>query len=406
LNPAKHTALLFLVSVFLFSGCGVKSVRTVSSPTPQRKSAKLFVPKNLSFLSTLELVPKNDIPSFSDDLDRDSLNLAVERSLQYLSRLRDGDAFTFGLRQVAVKEIRETLTTFREIMNEPVSDNVKEEKIRNSFDFYQSTGDDGEGRVIFTGYYEPALKGSFTKTERYRYPLYRPPGEWKYGNNRFMGNKAGNDDAALHFTRAEIDGKGALTGKNLEMLWVDDYISLFFLHIQGSGKVELPDGGIIRVGYAQSNGYPYRSIANNMIENGILTRAGSSQQAIRKYLEEHPEEAPAILSYNERYVFFRIVESGPHGALDVPVTAGRTIASDPDVFPKGALALIRARKPVIEKGSVISWAPFSRFVLNQDAGNAIKGPGRIDIFCGSGDEALEVAGRLKEAGELFFLIKK
>ncbi len=405
MNPAKQTALFLLVLIFLFSGCGVKSVRTVSAPSPQRKSAKLFIPKNPSYLSTLELVPSKNIPSFSDDIDRDSLNMAIERSLLYLNRLREEDVFYFGFRQVAVKGIKETLTAFRGIMNDPVPDDVKEEKIRDNFDFYQSTGDDGEGRVIFTGYYEPFLKGSFTKTERYRYPLYRPPGEGRYANDRLMRNKAGNDEA-VHYTRAEIDGKGALAGKNLEMLWVDDFISLFFLHIQGSGKIELPDGGFIRVGYAQSNGYPYRSIANHMMESGKLTKAGSSQQAIKRYLEEHPEEAPAILSYNERYVFFRIVESGPHGALDVPVTAGRSIASDPDVFPKGALALVRARKPVIEKGTVVSWTPFSRFVLNQDAGNAIKGPGRIDIFCGSGDEALNVAGRLKEAGELFFLIKK
>jgi membrane-bound lytic murein transglycosylase A len=143
-----------------------------------------------------------------------------------------------------------------------------------------------------------------------------------------------------------------------------------------------------------------------LLEKGKITRAEQSLQSIKRYLREHPEDTATVFNYNERYVFFRVVEKGPLGALDIPVTAGRTIASDLDLFPKGALALIRTRKPVIDSGAVVSWLPFSRFVLNQDTGGAIKGPGRIDLFCGSGEEAAAVAGSLKETGELLFLIKK
>ncbi|PIP08508.1 MAG: transglycosylase, partial [Syntrophobacteraceae bacterium CG23_combo_of_CG06-09_8_20_14_all_50_8] len=143
-----------------------------------------------------------------------------------------------------------------------------------------------------------------------------------------------------------------------------------------------------------------------LLEKGKIIKADQSLETIKKYLRKHPEDMAAVFNYNERYVFFRIVEGGPLGALNIPVTVGRTIASDLDLFPNGALALIRAKKPLIDRGVVISWTPFSRFVLNQDAGGAIKGPGRIDLFCGSGEEAAAVAGRLKEAGELFFLIKK
>ena len=392
-NYVRQTAPCLIIFVFLLSGCGVRTVEKVYGP--------------LAGLTTsepsphLELVSRESIPSFLDDLDLDSLNLAIERNSQYLKRLRDRDIVSFGNRQFTVREMKETLIAFRDIMQGPEQDKVKEEKIIAAFDFYKSLGDDGKGRVLFTGYYEPVLEGSFIKTEKYTYPLYRPPAEMV-----FLKPGKSNGKAFPHYKRADIDGNGVLAGRNLEILWVDDYVDLFFLHIQGSGKIRLPDGKFVQVGYAQSNGRPYRSIANYLLEKGKITKAEQSLPAIKKYLREHQEDMATVLNYNERYVFFRMVEGGPLGALDIPITAGRTIASDHDFFPKGALALIRTRKPLFEKGAIVSWTPFSRFVVNQDAGGAIKGPGRIDLFCGSGEEAAAVAGRLKEAGELFFLIKK
>ena len=401
----------FLILLFIISGCGGKAVKTIARPFPDQKVSKTAgsYPS-----SSLELIPGKNIPPLLDDLDEDSLVLAIERSLQYFNRFRDSELYFFGSLKCTVQVMKETLVAFRDIIGGKEPDHVKEEKIRAAFDFYKSAGDDGQGRVIFTGYYEPLLEGSFTKTEKYSYPLYRTPEETvvlsgkdgaKAKNARLVGRMY-QGEAVPHYKRREIDGEGVLTGRNLEIIWVDDFIDLFFLHIQGSGKIRLPDGRLVQVGYAQSNGYPYRSIAGYLVDNGKLAKNDLSQQAIKKYLREHPEEAAIILYYNDRYVFFRLMEQGPFGALDVPITGGRTIASDPDVFPKGALALIIARKPLIDNGKVISWAPFSRFVLNQDAGGAIIGAGRIDLFCGSGDDAGAVAGRLKEPGELYFLIKK
>lgn len=385
-NFAVRAILCLVIFIILFSesGCGTKAVRFDSTLLSGRKTAQQSY--------SLDLIHGESIPYFFDDLDWDSLNLAIKRSLQYLERLRNEEVVFLGNRQTTVEKIKETLIAFRDIMQRSEPNNVKEKKIRDAFDFYRSIGDDGKGRVIFTGYYEPILEGSFTKTERYRYPIYRAPENM--------------DDAVYRYMRAEIDEFGVLAGKNLEILWVDDLIDLFFLHVQGSGKIRLPDGSFIQVGYAQSNGYPYRSIANYLLEKGKITKAELSMETIKKYLREHQEDMTSVFNYNERYVFFRIVEGGPFGALNIPVTGGRTIASDPDFFPKGALALISTRKPLLDKSNIVSWESFSRFVLNQDAGVAIKGPGRIDLFCGSGKDAAVVAGSLKEAGELFFLIKK
>jgi membrane-bound lytic murein transglycosylase A len=191
------------------------------------------------------------------------------------------------------------------------------------------------------------------------------------------------------------------------MVWVDDPFELFQLHIQGSGKIRLPDGQIISVSFAQSNGRPFKSISRFLLDHGRIAGRDMAYQNIKNYLREHPEECAEIFNFNERYIFFQRVENGPMGALQISVTSGRSIATDPDFFPKGALAFMKAQKPQLDPGGKVqAWVPFSRFVLNQDAGAAIKGPGRIDLFYGDGPEAEQLAGSLKEKGILYFLVKK
>ena len=163
---------------------------------------------------------------------------------------------------------------------------------------------------------------------------------------------------------------------------------------------------MIQVSFARSNNRPFRGIGKYMADKGILPQQGLSNQRIKRYLRDHPDEQMTIFQHNERYVFFRLVDNGPVGALGVTVTGGRTIAIDPGIYPKAGLSYIRLRKPVYdEAGQLSGWVPFSRFVLGQDVGAAIKGPGRIDLFCG-GDDAEMVAGSLKEKGELYFLVQK
>jgi len=171
--------------------------------------------------------------------------------------------------------------------------------------------------------------------------------------------------------------------------------------------VRLSDGSCFQVSYAQSNGRAYRSIGKLLIDSGRATREELSMQGIKRYLRERPEEIREILNHNESYVFFRIVEEGPVGSIGVALTGGRSIATDPALFPRGALAFLKTRKPVIgPDGGIRSWVPFSRFVLNQDTGGAITGAGRADLFFGRGIEAEIAAGHLKEEGELYFLVLK
>ena len=169
----------------------------------------------------------------------------------------------------------------------------------------------------------------------------------------------------------------------------------------------MPDGSKINVNYAAANGREYRSIGRLLIKEGKIPKEMMSMKAIREYLKSNPEEMERVLFHNESYIFFRVVEQGPIGSTGVPVTAGRSIASDTRIFPKGGLAFIETEIPITDvEGNVTGWENISRFVVAQDAGGAIKGPGRVDIFFGTGKESAKLAGAMNREGRLFFLIKK
>ena len=184
---------------------------------------------------------------------------------------------------------------------------------------------------------------------------------------------------------------------------MDDRIDLFFMHTQGSGKIELTDGRLLQVGYALKNGRPFQSIGPYLLKTGKIAPQQTSYKEIKRYLREHPDELSEILGYNESYIFFRIVDGGPVGAIGEILTPGRSIATDPDLFPKGALAFIRTRKPILDReGNVESWIPYSRFVVSQDAGGAIKGAGRVDLFCGQRPRGGDAGRKPEGAGGTLF----
>lgn len=395
---------LILLIILLVGGCTlIKKPSTVPPPPPQERPP-LFA------------VAGSDLPDFRDDMDRESLARALRKSLEYYARLPERTTYRMGDQRFTVRDMKESLEAFLAIVESGDSPSAIERKVRQTFDIYKASGSAPSGRVLFTGYYEPLLKGSLEKTDPYRYPIYRRPDDSvvvqlgkfreKYRNERLVG-RVENGELLPYFTRGEIDGAGVLENKGLEIAWFADPVDIFFLHIQGSGMICLPDGKCFQVSYAQSNGRAYRSIGKLLIDSGKATRENLSMQGIKKYLREHPEEVEEILNYNESYVFFRKVEEGPVGSIGVALTGGRSIATDQTIFPRGALAFIISKKPVIgPDGDIRSWVPFSRFVLNQDTGGAITGPGRVDLFWGRGQEAEIAAGHFKEEGELYFLVLK
>lgn len=356
------------------------------------------------------------LPEFRDDMDRDSLTSAVKRNLEYLNRLNPETVFQYGPHNFTCQQVRESQEAFLDLLSKGLDAEQLSKMIRKIFRIYRATDQGGNGRVLFTGYYEPIYEGRLVPDASFRYPLYRPPDDLiridlSLFSERFKGEniiaRIEGKEILPYYSRYQIEAEKILKGRSLEIAWLKDPLDVTFLHIQGSGRLRLLDGKALLVRYQTSNGRPYRSIGRYMIEKGFLHREEMSMQAIRKYLTENPGVLDEVLNYNPSYVFFRQVENGPFGSLDILLTPGRSVALDPKIFPKGALGFISCQKPLVnDQGDIIGWTNFSRFVLNQDSGGAIKGAGRADIFWGSGPYAELAAGHLKHDGELYILIRK
>ncbi len=266
-------------------------------------------------------------------------------------------------------------------------------------------GSDG----LFTGYYEASLRGSLTPQGPYHVPLYqRPPDLVTAELGTFRPSLQGERIAGRvasgalqpYSDRAAIQN-GALKNKNLELLWVDNAIDAFFLQIQGSGRVVLPDTRVLRVGYDGQNGYPYTAIGGELIKRGELTKDNVSMQTIRQWLQAHPDQATSVMGVNKSYVFFKVLDQDqPLGASGVGLTPERSIAVDPRFIPYGAPVWIATQHPLQPN------QPVQRLFIAQDTGGAIRGPVRADIFWGYGPMAEQAAGNMKARGQAWLLLPK
>ncbi len=391
------SCLFLFISTCLF-GCRSELKQEASSPEEALSPIRFFY------------------PTFSDDMDFDSLKEVIKRNLVYFNRIDDKRTFHYGSNEFTGRQVRESQEAFLKLISEEQDWELLNKKIKKQFRVYRAAGRVGNKSVLFTGYYEPIFDGNLTPDDTFKYPLYEMPDNLvkidlslfsaKFKGERITARIEGNK-VLPYYTREQIDIKKMLDGKGHELAWMRDPLDAIFLHIQGSGRLKLPDGSHLRVGYLASNGRPYRSIGKYLLDKNLLTREKMSMQAIREYLGVRPEVRDEVLSHNPSYVFFRILEGEPLGNINIPLVPGRSLALDSRLFPKGALAFISCQKPTIDdKGNIIEWNDFSRFVLNQDTGGAIKGAGRADLFWGSGSHAEVAAGHMKHEGELFILIKK
>lgn len=253
---------------------------------------------------------------------------------------------------------------------------------------------DGSTSGIVTGYYEPKLRGSYQKTARFRYPLYATPDNLDAQTSPYRRT-------AHYYSRAEIRaGKADLAGR--ELCWVDNEMDLFFLQIQGSGRIELPNGQLVRVGHAGNNGHPYHSIGKQLVDMGELPLNQASMWDIKDWGERNPQQFSKLMERNPRYVFFRelpINATAPVGALGVPLTEGYSLAVDPKAVPLGAPVFLSTTYPNSNK-------PLNRLMLAQDTGIAIKGGVRADFFWGYGQDAEAQAARMKQMGKMWILLPR
>ncbi|ACL63428.1 MltA domain protein [Anaeromyxobacter dehalogenans 2CP-1] len=390
-TPLEHALLAALA-------LSVAACRHAPPPAPARTADE-----------ALREVPPSDLPAFADDLDYAGLEDAIGRSETWLARLAASDpgrTFAYGRERVPLARVQATLARFRTVVAARPAPAALRETLRREFRAFRSAGD-GRGTVLFTGYYLPELRGALARGGPYRVPLHRAPDDLVVVRARDFPQVAEDlvgrvEQGRLvpYPTRADI-ARGALDGKGAELCYVDSALDAFFLEIQGSGVVRLEDGSSRVVTYAGKNGQRYAAVGAELIRRGALRREEVSMQSIRAWLLAHPEEQAAVLATNPSYVFFRFADDAI-GALGVPVTPDRTIAADAKVFPKGGLAFLETERPVDATSATLR--PFSRFVLDQDAGGAIRTSGRVDLYLGSGPYAANAAGRMKQPGRLWYLL--
>ncbi|MBW2369465.1 MAG: MltA domain-containing protein [Deltaproteobacteria bacterium] len=397
-GPWGFFAFLLLPALML-AGCAIEPRK----PVPDRKLP-------------MRLVSQKHLPHFTDDFGYDALVHAIERSIDYLNRISPDTRFHFGNDLFTQRHLLKSHAKFKAFIETNPSDADINTFIRAHYRVYQAAGSNKDGNVLFTGYYEPILKGSLNATDTYRHPIYARPTDLitidlsqfspRFTGQRLMG-RCTTDSVVPYFDRAAIDYNDALVGRAVPIAWIEDPIDLFFLHIQGSGKIYLESGQVMNVHYDTANGRPYRSIGKYLIDGGQIPKSRMSMQAIRSYLEAHPAELETVLCQNPSYVFFKTEPDGPLGCLNVKLTPGRSLALDRRIFPLATLSFIETKKPIADgEGNIEDWIDFSRFVLNQDTGGAIRGPGRADLFWGNGPYAQVAAGHMQHSGRLYFLVLK
>ena len=278
------------------------------------------------------------------------------------------------------------------------------------FNPYALSNPDGSKEGLITGYFEPVIRGSKKPSSRYRYPVYGVPNDLisvdlgeiypELKHMRLRGRLEGRK-VVPYYSRSQIGGS-SVPLKGNEILWTDDAMELFFLQIQGSGKVEMDDGETVRIGYADQNGYPYQSIGRILVMRGEIPLERASMEGIKDWARSHPEKLEELLDENPSYVFFWFLPdtlSGPPGALGIPLTPGRSIAVDSRIIPLGSPVYLSTTWPESAK-------PLNRLVLAQDTGGAIKGALRADVYWGSGRDAGALAGKTRQRGRLWILLPK
>ncbi|MDD4974581.1 MAG: MltA domain-containing protein [Bacteriovorax sp.] len=359
--------------------------------------------------------PVKSAPKFSDSLSRESFFIALKKHINVMKMSKQvADPMVFGDRKIEkIKYISALLKIL-----EHESDWT--DWIGQNFDFYEVYGRSTWGEVMSTGYYEPQVHGSHQKSLEFSRALYATPNDLVTINLKYFANKIPkgevpgtlqgrieNKTIVPYFTRKEIDTDAKLKDQNLELAWLDP-IDAFFIQIQGSGVVEFENGEKIRLGYDNQNGHAYAALGKSL--KNIIPPEKMSMQKIKAYLKTLPaDELQKILNINPSYVFFKKIESDALTYAGMEVSEGRTIATDLNFFPKGALAFLDIEEPQFATLSDIeptTWLKLPRFVLDEDIGGAIRGGGRVDLYFGKGDTAAQKAGVMKQKGRLYYLVPR
>jgi membrane-bound lytic murein transglycosylase A len=356
--------------------------------------------------------------SLSDDLRLAGLNEAIEAQ-QHALQATGSDSMQIGPVSILKRDYGRSLAKLSTILTSDQPLESKLSYIRENFRFFEFAGANQPGRVLLTGYFEPIIAGSLSRTAQLSRPLYRKPSDLlsiplslfseRFKDEKALKGRLASARVVPYFSRAEIDGQMVLAGKGLELAWVDP-IDAFFLQIQGSGTLRLANGEEVHLVYADKNGQRYEAIGK-FLKSALAPNPVTMPRVEKALRAMTPTERDRILFLNPSYVFFERSKKRAITSLGVPATPGRTVAVDPRFAPKGALAYLSFQKPEFSFNQVsgddpTSFQDASRFVLDQDSGGAITGTGRVDLFWGRGDDAKRHAGVMQHSARILYLVPK
>lgn len=390
MEPFKQRRLqaISIIGLGLLVGLGLP-ILAAEAPAPLRPVPSAQLPSDLGL--------DNQLCQRGRGKDR-ALIQAIDHSLRYLATPNANQRYRqYSLPGIRLERVQRSLIQFRALLLTCRSAQELRTQVRRKFVFYQAIGKDGLGTVAFTGYFEPVYRASRIPTAEYRYPLYRLPpdlGQWPQPLP----------------TRLQLEGADGLQGgkgplRGLELVWLRDRLEAFLVQVQGSARLRLPDGTTMTIGYAGHTGYPYTGIGRELVKDGKFKLEELNLPKLIQYFRENPSDLDRYLPRNQRFVFMRETGGSPAtGNLGVPVTAERSIATDRSLFPAGALALLQTQLPEATPRGQLEHQRVNRYVLDQDTGGAIIGPGRVDIFMGTGSQAGDRAGLVNATGELYYLL--
>jgi membrane-bound lytic murein transglycosylase A len=386
----------------LFStGCTHPQTGPLISPPEPADYERQLGPGELA----LTKVDPKDVPDFTDAcMDKAGLREAIAASLDYLSKRSSQKYFPYG-HEITHDQTVASLQEFNRMLDANMTPSQMNSSIREKFDVYTSVGWNRKGTVLFTGYYTPIFDASATRTDKFRYPLFKAPANLvKDDDGQVKGCRDAEGNLSACPSRKDIEQGNLYAGQ--ELYWLSDPFEVYIAHVQGSAKLRIAGNpNLVTVGYCASNGHDYVSVGRKLVADGKIPKGGLSLQALIKYFKEHPGEMQTYTWQNPRFVFFDTIQGEPRGCLNEPVTQMRTIATDKTIFPRAGMTFIKTSLPR-RSGGEVQDAPFAGFLLDQDAGSAIRAPGRADVYMGIGDQAAELAGRTQQEGRLYYLFLK
>jgi membrane-bound lytic murein transglycosylase A len=395
----KTRILLYAVlTAIILTSIGCQKPSAVVAPTQYDK------PLAPGQLALRKITNPAEIPDFTSACNNlTNLSTAIDNSLNYLKKPTSNQFYPYA--DISREQVVKSLTAFKDLLKSGLTGSQLNDTIRQKFDVYMSVGCDDAGTVLFTGYYTPIFPGSTVKTAQFQYPLYSQPKDLVKGDKgQTLGRKGADDKITPYPARAEIENSNMLAGS--EIVWLDDPFKVYVVQVQGSAVIRMPDGRLVTYGYTANNGHEYKSIIKQLISEGKIPADRVSLSSLMDYFKANPSLVRQYTQINPRFVFFRQAEQGsPHGSLNEPVTAYRSIATDKTIFPRAALTFFTTNLPR-QIGSQTYTDPFAGFALDQDTGGAIRAAGRCDIYLGIGDTAGSLAGQTYQEGKLYYLFLK